>query len=58
MSKKDRPTVRVKPSKYQPTRKELKKRVTVRTAGGKLPTPKELARVALRQVNVVEDPDA
>ena len=54
----DKPTVRVKPHNYQPSKAELEETVTIRKADGSVPTPEELARVALRPMNVVEDPEA
>ena len=46
------PVVRIKPSSYQPSRKELKEEIRVDA------TPEELARAVLRQVRVVRDPEA
>jgi len=57
MTKPGRPTVRVKPSRYQPTKAELEEPFTIRKADGSTPTPEEIARIALRPVSVVEDPD-
>lgn len=54
----DRPTVRVKPHSYQPSKAELEEPVVIRKADGSVPTPEELARAALRPMNVVEDPEA
>lgn len=55
----DRPrAVRVKPHAYQPSKAELEKPFVIRKADGTMPTPEELARVALGQVKVVEDPEA
>ena len=54
----DQPTVRVKPHSYQPSKAELEEPVVIRKADGSVPTPEELARVALRPMNVVEDPEA
>ncbi len=55
---KDRPTVRVKPHSYQPSKAELEEPFVIRKPDGAMPTPEELARVALRPAKVVEDPDA
>ena len=54
----DKPTVRVKPHSYQPSKAELEEDIVIRKADGTVPTPEELARVALRPMNIVEDPDA
>ena len=48
----DRPTVRVKPLGYQPTRAEMDEPIRIDA------TPEELALAVLRPVRVVEDPDA
>ena len=53
-----KPTVKVKPHSYQPTKAELEETVAVRKPDGSLPTPAELARGALRPMNVIEDKDA
>ncbi len=58
MTKPDRPTVRVRPNRFQPTNAELERPFTVRRADGSMPTPEEQARTALRPVNVVEDLEA
>ena len=47
-----RPTIRVKPHTYQPTRAELREDVSIDA------TPEELARAVLRPVKVVRDPEA
>ena len=44
---KDKPTVRVRPATYQPSKAELEEDMTVDT------TPEELARVALQPIKVV-----
>ncbi len=56
--KPERRTVRVKPHSYQPTKAELEADMSIRRADGSRPTPEEVARGALRPVNVVEDPEA
>ena len=53
-----RSDVRVKPHSYQPRKAELEEPVVIRKPDGSLPTPEELARVALRPMYIVEDPDA
>ena len=53
-----RPTVRVKPHSYQPSKAELEEPFVIRKPDGSIPTPAELVRAALRPVNVIEDPDA
>ena len=53
-----RPDVRVKPHSYQPRKAELEEPVAIHKADGSVPTPEEFARVALRPVNVVADPEA
>ncbi|MCY4462720.1 MAG: hypothetical protein OXC26_20335 [Albidovulum sp.] len=59
MSKpKERPTVRVKPHSYQPSKAELEEPFVVRKRDGSIPMPGELVRTALRPMNVIEDPDA
>ncbi|MCY4460235.1 MAG: hypothetical protein OXC26_07550 [Albidovulum sp.] len=59
MSKpKDRPTVRVKPHSYQPSKAELNESIVIRKRDGSVPSPEELVRTALRPMKVVEDPDA
>ena len=54
----DKPTVRVKPHSYQPSKAELEEPIVVRKANGSVPTPEEMARTALRPTKVVEDPEA
>ena len=51
----ERDEVRVKPHSYQPTKAEREEPFVIRRADGSIPTPEEFARVALRQVRVVED---
>jgi len=53
-----RRVVRVKPHTYQPKKAELEEPFVIRKADGTMPTPDELARVALAPARVVEDPDA
>ena len=50
--------VRVKPKTYQPTKAELENPVLIRRPDGTVPTPEELARVALAPAVVIEDPNA
>ena len=57
-SPEDRPTVRVKPHSYQPSKAELEEPFVIRKPDGSIPTPAELVRGALRPVNVIEDPQA
>ncbi|MDE0270131.1 MAG: hypothetical protein OXP11_02895 [Gammaproteobacteria bacterium] len=54
----DKPTVRVKPHSHQPSKAELEEPVIIRKPDGSVPTPEELARVALRPMKVIEDPEA
>ena len=54
----DEPTVRVKPHSYQPSKAELEEPVIIRKPDGSAPSPEELARGALRPMNIVEDSDA
>ncbi|MCY4461648.1 MAG: hypothetical protein OXC26_14825 [Albidovulum sp.] len=54
----DRPTVRVKPHSYQPSKAELNEPIVIRKRDGSVPSPEELVRTALRPMKVVEDPDA
>jgi len=58
MKSSSRPTVLVKPHSYQPRKAELEEPVVIRKPDGSVPTPEELARAALCQVNMVEDNDA
>ena len=51
-------SVRVKPHAYQPSKAELEESVVIRKSNGSAPTPEELARVALRPMNIVEDSEA
>lgn len=53
----DKPTVRVKPHSYQPSKAELEENIVIRKPDGSVPSPEELARAALRHMNIVEDPD-
>ena len=55
---KNHPTIRVKPHIYQPSKAEIEEIVAVRKLDGKAPTPEEFAKIALRPVNVVKDPEA
>ncbi len=50
--------VRVNPHKYQPTRAELEDPIDIRKSDGTKPTPEELAKGALGQIKLVEDPKA
>ena len=54
----DKPTVRMKPHTYQPSKAELEEPVVIRMPDGSIPTPEELARVALRPMKIIEDPEA
>ena len=54
----ERREVRVKPHSYQPTKAELEEPFLIRKADGTMPTPEELARVALAPARIIEDPDA
>jgi len=51
-----RATVKVKHHSYQPSKAELEEDVTIRKADGSVPTPEELAKVALAPMNVIEEP--
>lgn len=53
-----KPTVRVKPHSYQPTKAEKEELLVIRKPNGCVPTPEEVARIALRPMNVIEDPEA
>ncbi len=53
----DKPEVRVKSTRYQPSKAEIEDEVTIRRADGTVPTPEELARIALQPMRVVTDPD-
>lgn len=50
-----RRTVRVKPNRYQPTKAELEESIVIRKADGTMPTPEELAHIALAPVTLIED---
>ena len=52
MPKDDKPTIRVKPHTYQPSKAELEEDVSLDT------TPDELALAVLRPVKMVEDENA
>ena len=54
----DKPTVRVKPFSYQPSKAELEEPVILRKPDGSAPTVDEVVAAVLRPVNVVEDPEA
>lgn len=43
---------------YQPKKAELEEPFVIRKADGTMPTPEEVARVAVGQVKVVEGPEA
>jgi len=47
-----RPTVRVKPNRYQPRKAELEEDMRIKA------TPEDVIRAVLQPVKVVEDPDA
>ncbi len=55
---KDRPTVRVRPHRYQPTKAEMEETIEQHKPDGSCWTPEEAARALLRPVNVVEDLEA
>ena len=48
----DRPTIRVKPHSYQPSKAELE--TPIRTSA----TPEQLARAAVTPVRIIENPNA
>ena len=48
----DRPTIRVKPHSYQPSKAELEEPIHINA------TPKQLAKAAVTPVRIVEDHDA
>ena len=54
----ERRDVRVKPHAYQPSKAELEEPVVIRKSDGTVPAPEELACVALRPMNIVEDSKA
>ncbi len=54
----ERPEVRVKPHRHQPTKAEMEETIEQHKADGSRWTPEEAARALLRPVNVVEDPEA
>jgi len=52
MTKPEKPTVRIKPGSYYPTKKELEEDVSIDA------TPEELAAAVLRSVRIVRDSKA
>jgi len=52
----ERREVRLRPHDYQPTKAELEADMSIRRADGSRPTPEEVARIALGQVKIVEEP--
>ncbi len=54
----ERPTIRVKPHSYQPTKAEKEEPLILRKPNGRRPTPEEVVRTALRPMNVIVDPEA
>ena len=50
----DRPTIRVKPHSYQPSKAELEEPIRLPTGT----TAKQLATTAMIPVRIIEDPDA
>lgn len=59
MTKPEPPTVRIKPSNYQPSKAELEERIRLPPKpDGTAWTPDEVAHALLQPVRVVEDPDA
>ncbi len=54
----DKPEVRVKWSRYQPSAVEPDKPVTIRRTGGTVSTPEELARTPMWPMRFLTDPDA
>ncbi|MDE0390395.1 MAG: hypothetical protein OXI75_16975 [Rhodospirillales bacterium] len=54
----EKPTVRVKPFSYQPSKAELEEPVILRKPDGTAPTVDEVVSAVFRPVKVVEDPDA
>ena len=50
----DRPTIRVKPKTYNPTKAELEE--VIRLPEGT--TPEQVAQAVTRSVRVIEDPEA
>lgn len=58
MADSDKPTIRVKPHAYQPSKAELEEPVILRKPDGSAPTVDEVVATILRPVKVVEDPDA
>ena len=52
MPQPDRPTVRVKPHSYQPSKAELDEPIRIDA------TPQQIAKAVVTPVRIVEDPDA
>ncbi len=55
---KDRPTVRLKPHTYQPSKAEMQETIPQHKPDGTRWTPEEVAKALLWPVNVVKDPEA
>ncbi len=53
-----RPTVRVKPHSYQPSKAELDEPIILRKTDGSQPTFEEVTRAIVTPVRIIEDPDA
>ncbi len=54
----DKPTVRVKPFSYQPSKAEIEEPVILRKPDGTAPTVDEVVSAVFRPVKVIEDPEA
>jgi len=52
----NRPTVRLRHCSYQPSKSELDEKIVIRKPDGPIPSLEELARIAFRPMNLVEDP--
>ena len=55
---KPKPTVRVKPQTYQPSKAELEESIILRKPDGSRPTVDEVLDAVLRPVRIVEDENA
>ena len=55
---KDKPTVRVKPHSYQPSKAERDAPIDIRKPDGTWPTVDEFMDAAFGPVEIVEDPEA
>ncbi|MCY4287725.1 MAG: hypothetical protein OXC63_03950 [Aestuariivita sp.] len=53
-----RPTVRLKPNSYQPSKAEPDELIVIHKRDGSIPSQAELAQTALRPMTIMEDDEA